>query len=81
MGKSCKPIPVMLLGVLIGRKKYSLQKYLFVFMIVTGVALFIYKDTTKAKSDSLSDKSPLSDSVSMIGTGELLLVSNGFKHL
>ncbi|EMP33756.1 Solute carrier family 35 member B1 [Chelonia mydas] len=43
LGKSCKPIPVMLLGVTVLRKKYPLAKYLCVLLIVTGVALFMYK--------------------------------------
>ena len=41
IGKSCKPIPVMILGVLIGRKSCSLLKYLFVLMIVGGVGIFM----------------------------------------
>ena len=44
VGKSCKPIPVMILGVLFGGKRYPLLKYFFVFLIVAGVALFTYKD-------------------------------------
>ena len=44
VGKSCKPIPVMILGVLFGGKRYPLLKYLFVLLIVIGVALFTYKD-------------------------------------
>lgn len=44
IGKSCKPIPVMILGVLYGKKKYPLQKYFFIMMIVAGVALFVWKD-------------------------------------
>uniref|UniRef100_A0A1A8G7X1 Solute carrier family 35 member B1 n=1 Tax=Nothobranchius korthausae TaxID=1143690 RepID=A0A1A8G7X1_9TELE len=43
LGKSCKPIPVMILGVTILRKKYPLAKYLCVLLIVSGVALFLYK--------------------------------------
>uniref|UniRef100_A0A6I8RNP7 Solute carrier family 35 member B1 n=1 Tax=Xenopus tropicalis TaxID=8364 RepID=A0A6I8RNP7_XENTR len=43
LGKSCKPIPVMLLGVTLLRKKYPLSKYLCVLLIVLGVALFMYK--------------------------------------
>lgn len=39
-----KPIPVMLLSVLIGKKTYSVRKYFFVLMIVVGVGLFIFKD-------------------------------------
>ena len=45
IGKSCKPIPVMVLGVLVGGKKYPTLKYLFILMIVAGVALFMYKDS------------------------------------
>ncbi|XP_042238854.1 solute carrier family 35 member B1-like isoform X2 [Homarus americanus] len=44
VGKSCKPIPVMILGVILGRKSYTWKKYVFIFMIVVGVAMFIYKD-------------------------------------
>ena len=44
VGKSCKPISVMILGVLIGRKRYPILKYVFVLMIVVGVALFMIKD-------------------------------------
>jgi len=65
VGKSCKPIPVMLLGVLIGRKRYPLLKYLFVLLIVIGVALFMFKDGAKSKED---------DSAGLIGIGELLLI-------
>ena len=56
IGKSCKPIPVMILGVLYGRKRYPLQKYLFISMIVIGVALFVWKD---GKSKSSNDDGSL----------------------
>lgn len=36
----------MILGVLIAKKKYPLVKYLFVLMIVCGVALFLYKNVS-----------------------------------
>ena len=65
IGKSCKPIPVMVLGVLVGRKKYPALKYLFILMIVAGVALFMYKDSAAQKAGS---------SDSLIGVGELLLL-------
>merc|ERR1719481_1495327 len=66
VGKSCKPIPVMVLGVLVGRKRYPALKYLFIVMIVVGVAIFMYKDKTGATSGvSLGDD---------IGVGELLLI-------
>jgi len=63
MGKSAKPIPVMILGVLLARKRYPLQKYFFVFMIVAGVALFLFKDKPATASTS-----------SGLGAGELLLL-------
>lgn len=65
VGKSCKPIPVMILGVLIGRKKYPLAKYVYVFMIVCGVCLFMYKDKPSVVR---------SDDSSLIGIGEILLL-------
>ncbi|KAJ8245923.1 hypothetical protein GJAV_G00261750 [Gymnothorax javanicus] len=64
LGKSCKPIPVMLLGVMILRKKYPLSKYLCVLLIVTGVALFMYKP----------NKSVGSDEEHLFGLGEVLLL-------
>ncbi|KAJ2954528.1 hypothetical protein O0L34_g2812 [Tuta absoluta] len=63
VGKAAKPIPVMLLGVLIGRKVYPLKKYLFVFLIVVGVVLFMYKDGKKGTTESQG-----------FGIGEVLLI-------
>lgn len=63
VAKAAKPIPVMLLGVLLGRKSYSLQKYMFVLLIVIGVVLFMFKE---GKSNS----SPLEQE----GLGQLLLI-------
>jgi len=65
ISKSCKPIPVMILGVLVGRKKYPLLKYIFTLMIVGGVALFMYKDKAGNASGGYD---------SLIGVGELLLL-------
>lgn len=63
IGKAAKPIPVMILGVLIGNKKYPLLKYIFIFMIVIGVALFMYKDGKV--NTNLDDEH--------VGIGEILL--------
>lgn len=75
VGKSCKPIPILILGVLIGRKSHAMKKYLFVLMIVVGVALFMYKKdislTNLARGESLSSPS---DILSMFGVGEMLLL-------
>ncbi|XP_075242484.1 solute carrier family 35 member B1-like [Convolutriloba macropyga] len=67
IGKSCKPIPIMLFGVFFANKRYSLQKYLFVALIVAGVAIFTYKDS-KAKSGGDSS------SGFAFGMGEALLL-------
>ncbi|KAJ8414226.1 hypothetical protein AAFF_G00050960 [Aldrovandia affinis] len=64
LGKSCKPIPVMLLGVTILRKKYPMAKYLCVLLIVIGVALFMYKPK----------KGTASDDEHLFGFGEMLLL-------
>uniref|UniRef100_A0A8C2YGC3 Solute carrier family 35 member B1 n=1 Tax=Coturnix japonica TaxID=93934 RepID=A0A8C2YGC3_COTJA len=54
---------VMLLGVTVLRKKYPLAKYLCVLLIVTGVALFMYKPKKGAGGDE-----------HIFGYGELLLL-------
>ena len=68
VGKSCKPIPVMILGVLVGRKSYPLLKYLFILMIVVGVAIFMYKDNVG------TNKNTMTKGESYVGVGELLLI-------
>ncbi|GAB1864353.1 Solute carrier family 35 member B1-like protein [Camponotus japonicus] len=64
IGKAGKPIPVMILGVLLGKRIYPVRKYLFIFLIVIGVALFMYKDGTVSKKQSES----------YLSVGELLLL-------
>ncbi|XP_029037892.1 solute carrier family 35 member B1 homolog meigo [Osmia lignaria lignaria] len=54
IGKAGKPIPVMILGVLLGNKVYPVRKYLFVFLVVIGVALFMYKDVNPSKKQTES---------------------------
>lgn len=44
VAKAAKPIPVMVLGVLLGRKSYAMQKYLYILLIVLGVVMFMYKE-------------------------------------
>lgn len=67
VGKSCKPIPIMILSVLLGKKRHSLRKYLFVSLIVVGVALFMYKKNVPNQA--------VSESLFLgLGMGELLLL-------
>lgn len=40
LAKSCKPVPVMIIGAFLG-KQYPLKKYLNVLAIIVGVALFM----------------------------------------
>jgi solute carrier family 35 (UDP-galactose transporter), member B1 len=40
----------MLIGVLLAGKRYTIQKYFFVLMIVVGVVMFIY-DGSKQKDE------------------------------
>ncbi|ETW09809.1 hypothetical protein H310_00287 [Aphanomyces invadans] len=48
LGKSCKMIPVMLTGVLLGRKKYSWKEYVSVILITAGIVIFqLGKDSSK----------------------------------
>lgn len=58
----------MLLGVTVLRKKYPVSKYLCVLLIVTGVALFMYKPK---RGEGIVDDH-------LFGYGELLLVSANF---
>ena len=59
------PLPlVMILGVTILRKRYPLAKYLCVLLIVSGVALFLYKP----------NKGGASTDDHLFGFGEILLV-------
>ncbi|KAF5270500.1 hypothetical protein FQA39_LY08378 [Lamprigera yunnana] len=62
VGKAGKPIPVMILGVLIGRKSYPVKKYFFVLLIVIGVVLFMYKEKAGKQVDT------------SFGLGELLIL-------
>lgn len=62
VAKAAKPIPVMVLGVLIGRKSYSMQKYFFIVLIVVGVVLFMYEEGQVNKNTENT------------GLGEILLI-------
>merc|ERR1719223_1968241 len=65
LAKSCKPVPVMLMGALMG-KKYPLKKYINVVMIVGGVGLFMGGGDNKKKSAMDEDASGASQIVGII---------------
>lgn len=78
IGKSCKPIPIMILGVLLSKKRHSIQKYLSVSSIVVGVALFMYKKEDISSMFYINNYIPTDFSINALfntlGIGELLLI-------
>lgn len=64
VAKSAKPIPTIILTALIGKRKYTWKKYMFVCIIVIGVALFIYEGK---KDKGVKEK---------VWFGELLLLAS-----
>lgn len=52
LSKSCKIIPVMLVGILVNLKSYPLLEYVEAVLITVGVALFNYSE----KGDKMTDK-------------------------
>ncbi|KAF0687980.1 Aste57867_20361 [Aphanomyces stellatus] len=51
LGKSCKMIPVMLTGVVLGRKKYSWKEYVSVILITAGIVVFqLGKESPQGKA-------------------------------
>ncbi|KAL7694701.1 putative UAA transporter [Plasmopara halstedii] len=56
LGKSCRSIPIMVLGVLLGRK-YDLKKYLSVIVLSTGVAIFLFGTVQEKQEDSVEQNS------------------------
>ena len=72
LAKSCKPVPVMLMGALMG-KRYPPRKYLNVVLIVLGVALFMgggdssnHKKADETHSDD-GGESTSSSSAQLVG--------------
>jgi len=59
LGKSCKLVPVMIMNVLLYRRKFAPHKYLVVFMVTTGITLFMFFGSEKKGgrgSDSSSSR-------------------------
>eukprot|EP00118_Oscarella_pearsei_P005138 m.23188 g.23188 ORF g.23188 m.23188 type:complete len:370 (+) comp28445_c0_seq1:31-1140(+) len=61
-------LPVMLLGVLFSRKRYPFWKYVVVLLIVSGVAIFLYKDRGHSQDKPTEG----------LGWGEVLLIVSLF---
>lgn len=65
LGKSCKPVAVMAVCLLLRQKSYALQKYLCVLTIVAGVVVFLYNPKKAGNADGVT-----------IGTGELWILAS-----
>jgi len=50
VGKASKPIPVLLMSVIVGRKRFNFSKYGCVLLLVIGVTLFLYKPAKEETS-------------------------------
>ena len=72
LGKSIKPVPVMIFGVLIARKRYHPLKFIGIFMVVIGIVMFMMKDD-KSKQQPLDDPLP-NHPYALLGFGEVLLL-------
>jgi len=74
LAKSCKPVPVMLFGTLMG-KRYPARKYFNVALIVAGVAMFMGGGDSKKKENSSPDDASSTGSPSVLIGILLLFVS------
>merc|ERR1711904_56360 len=52
LGKSCKMVPVMLGGIVLGGKSYSMIKYLQVVLVTLGVCVFNFGKSKKKGGSS-----------------------------
>lgn len=67
LAKSCKPIPVMLMGLVVMKRTYPLAKYLFVTLMCAGIILFSYNPNKAAGDSSLYGYSLLAISLALDG--------------
>ncbi|KAL0213406.1 hypothetical protein RCL1_007032 [Eukaryota sp. TZLM3-RCL] len=52
--KSCKMVPVLIAGVLIRRVKYHISKYVAVFLITSGIVIFMLKMGNKSSGTDIN---------------------------
>jgi UDP-galactose transporter B1 len=72
LGKSCKLVPVMIMNVLLYRRRFAPHKYLVVFMVTTGITLFMYfgNDGKKGNQSNNNNSGPYAN---LIGITYLLI--------
>jgi adenosine 3'-phospho 5'-phosphosulfate transporter B2 len=54
LSKSCKIIPVMLVGILINKKSYPIVEYVEAILITSGVAMFSFSERKNPSNDNSS---------------------------
>ncbi|KAK3258461.1 hypothetical protein CYMTET_32492 [Cymbomonas tetramitiformis] len=60
LAKSCKMIPVMIVGTILHRKRYSLTEYLCAFFIAGGISIFaLFKQSSAVLGKLASPNAPL----------------------
>jgi len=59
LAKSCKMVPVMIMGTLVGGKRYSTIEYLCVGLIAGGVSLFASQSSAKVERRLAAPNAPL----------------------
>ena len=59
LAKSCKMVPVMLMGTLVGGKVYSALEYACALMIGSGVSLFAARNSGKVTQKLAAPNAPL----------------------
>lgn len=74
VGKSAKPIPVMILVTLIGGRRYFLQSYFFVLLIVVGIIVFFLEKNRMETAEKNAKHSVQNVDHSSFGFGEILLL-------
>ena len=76
LAKSCKMIPVMLMGTLIGGVYYSSLEYLCALMLAAGVSLFAHQSSPIVRTKLASPNAPLGYFLCMVN-----LVFDGYTNV
>ncbi|KAG5668860.1 hypothetical protein PVAND_016781 [Polypedilum vanderplanki] len=80
IAKSCKPIPVMILGVMIAKKRYTIQRFIFIFILVAGVVLFNYKEEKNKPGEENNTLGLILVGMSILADGALGGLEDRIKH-
>jgi UDP-galactose transporter B1 len=75
LGKSCKLVPVMIMNILLYRRRFAPHKYLVVFIVTTGITIFMGFGNDKVKSSKAHNSNSLVQTpyANIIGIAYLLI--------